>query len=281
MALFAGLLTLLPAGTAPVAAPRCRARHRRRRRRSDGTRSDLEFRWRDHPQLRSRPSVPPRLPRRSFSGTRCDPGDDPSDFDSSRFIAPASGSRARSSGHVQFSIEREMTEREADDPDDAAGSRRGRTSTLRRTITDAAQVRAGKFKIPFGLEQLTGISNLDFVYRSLSANYLAPARDIGVDGARPLLRSRPQLLGRLVSSGRRERAVLEDRRRRRDGRGARDRDCRSASIAGLAKAEVGGAFTVSALDNESVTAQRASRPHRHVPVRVLRAGVRKRPAPTL
>ena len=37
----------------------------------------------------------------------------------------------------------------------------------------------GKFKIPFGLDQLTGVTQNDFVYRSLGANYLAPSRDIG------------------------------------------------------------------------------------------------------
>jgi phosphate-selective porin OprO/OprP len=41
-------------------------------------------------------------------------------------------------------------------------------------------VKIGKFKIPFGLDQLTGVTHNDFVYRSLGANYLAPARDIGL-----------------------------------------------------------------------------------------------------
>ncbi len=43
-----------------------------------------------------------------------------------------------------------------------------------------AQVQVGRFKIPFGLDQLIGVSQNDFVYRSLGANYLAPARDTGV-----------------------------------------------------------------------------------------------------
>ena len=42
-----------------------------------------------------------------------------------------------------------------------------------------AQVKVGKFKIPFGLDELTGVTHNDFVYRSLGANYLDPARDIG------------------------------------------------------------------------------------------------------
>ena len=42
------------------------------------------------------------------------------------------------------------------------------------------QLRAGQFKIPFGLEQLTSSMDLDFNYRSLAAAYLAPGRDRGV-----------------------------------------------------------------------------------------------------
>ena len=42
------------------------------------------------------------------------------------------------------------------------------------------QVRAGHFKIPFSIDQLTGGMDLDFNYRSLAASYLAPGRDVGV-----------------------------------------------------------------------------------------------------
>ena len=44
----------------------------------------------------------------------------------------------------------------------------------------AAQVRGGKFKVPFSLEQTTGATELDFVSRSLAADTLAPGRDTGV-----------------------------------------------------------------------------------------------------
>jgi phosphate-selective porin OprO/OprP len=43
-----------------------------------------------------------------------------------------------------------------------------------------AQVKVGKFKVPFSLEQITGPTNLDLVYRSRIAADLAPGRDIGV-----------------------------------------------------------------------------------------------------
>ena len=45
---------------------------------------------------------------------------------------------------------------------------------------DVVQVQAGKFKLPFSLDENTSVSNLDFVYRSLAANQLAPGRDRGV-----------------------------------------------------------------------------------------------------
>jgi len=42
------------------------------------------------------------------------------------------------------------------------------------------QIQAGKFKIPFSLDQLTGEVDQDFVYRSRLGELLAPGRDIGV-----------------------------------------------------------------------------------------------------
>ena len=47
-------------------------------------------------------------------------------------------------------------------------------------IVRALEVRAGQFKIPFGLDQLTSSMDLDFNYRSLAGTYLAPGRDVGV-----------------------------------------------------------------------------------------------------
>ena len=42
------------------------------------------------------------------------------------------------------------------------------------------QFQAGQFKIPFGLDQLTGPTNLDFVYRSRIGSQLAPGRGTGL-----------------------------------------------------------------------------------------------------
>ena len=42
------------------------------------------------------------------------------------------------------------------------------------------QIQAGRFKIPFGMETLTGAANLDFPLRTRVSRYLTPARDLGV-----------------------------------------------------------------------------------------------------
>lgn len=42
------------------------------------------------------------------------------------------------------------------------------------------QVKAGRFKMPFGMEQLAGPTQTDFVYRAGISAYLAPGRDMGV-----------------------------------------------------------------------------------------------------
>lgn len=44
---------------------------------------------------------------------------------------------------------------------------------------DAFRVIGGRFKLPFGLEQTTGVSDLDFAYRALGSTAIAPGRDRG------------------------------------------------------------------------------------------------------
>jgi phosphate-selective porin OprO/OprP len=47
-------------------------------------------------------------------------------------------------------------------------------------VNRALRVRAGRFKVPFSLEQLTSGTDLDFIARSSAVSDLAPKRDIGV-----------------------------------------------------------------------------------------------------
>ena len=48
------------------------------------------------------------------------------------------------------------------------------------TTFDEFSVKGGRFKMPFGLEQNTGVSDLDFAYRTLGSTKIAPGRDTGV-----------------------------------------------------------------------------------------------------
>jgi phosphate-selective porin OprO/OprP len=45
----------------------------------------------------------------------------------------------------------------------------------------AMRVRAGRFKMPFGQERLTSVSDLDFAHRSIPTEALTPGRDTGVE----------------------------------------------------------------------------------------------------
>jgi phosphate-selective porin OprO/OprP len=70
--------------------------------------------------------------------------------------------------HVDFQIEYELGERE------------WRDVYIDYRQFKAVQVRGGIFKVPFGLDESTSATNLDFIYRSRISSRLAPGRDRGV-----------------------------------------------------------------------------------------------------
>lgn len=72
-------------------------------------------------------------------------------------------------GRVEFEIERELRERGP-----------WRDVYVDVQASNALEVKAGKFKIPFGLEQTTGTMDQDFIFRTLASTTIAPARDVGV-----------------------------------------------------------------------------------------------------
>ncbi len=83
---------------------------------------------------------------------------------------------------IEYEIERELTESELTEKDISAGvtpKSPWKDVNVNLTFIKNAQVQLGRFKIPFGLDQLTGVTHNDFVYRSLGGTYLSPARDIG------------------------------------------------------------------------------------------------------
>jgi len=178
-ALLAAVLTLTPVAAAAQLLPTVPAGRMpgRQTAAEDPPFPALRFVWRDHPSLRAGRNF--RLDfqaKLQFDGRR--PGDEPADFDTYELHRARVGVDGELFRHIEFSLERELTEREAETVSTSKSA--WKDAWVEANYTSAAQVRVGKFKIPFGLEQLTGISNLDFVYRSLSASYLAPARDVGV-----------------------------------------------------------------------------------------------------
>jgi len=71
--------------------------------------------------------------------------------------------------HIDYEIEREIIKNGA-----------WRDVFVNVGYFDDYQVQAGKFKIPFSQERLTGSTDLDFVHRATVVDALSPAREIGV-----------------------------------------------------------------------------------------------------
>lgn len=145
-------------------------------------RDDVRFVWREHPSLRFGRNLRFDFTLRLQEDAR-DPGDDPVPFETwelHRFRVGIDGEVFR---RIQFSIERELTENEADTEEEIVGSRTPLWKDVYVDVnfSDGFQVRVGRFKIPFGVEELTSIATLDFAYRSIGTSYLAPARDTGIE----------------------------------------------------------------------------------------------------
>jgi phosphate-selective porin OprO and OprP len=159
------------------------------------------------------------------------------------------GIQGRAFRHVEFEIERELTEKELD-----AGKlpkSPWKDVNVNVTYLRNAQVQVGKFKLPFGRDQLTSVTHNDFIYRSLGASYLAPARDVGAMVHGSFLRH-----GLEYAAG----------AFRHDGDNARSRQIAGGdeTFAGrvtgtpfrpinplLGEIEIGSAFTVSRLSDDS------------------------------
>lgn len=84
--------------------------------------------------------------------------------------------------HIDFEVEREIREKELSEKDRLQGytpEPAWKDVNVNVDYVNNAQVQVGKFKIPFGLDTLTGVSHNDFVYRALGSTYLTPSRDVG------------------------------------------------------------------------------------------------------
>ncbi len=139
----------------------------------------LRFVWRDHPSLRAGRNFRVDFAAKIQQDAR-DPGDEPTDFPTWELHRLRIGVEGELFRRIQFSIERELSENETNDPLKKATKSQWKDVFVEANISNAFQVRVGKFKVPYGLDQTSGESNLDFVYRSLGGSNLSPGRDIGV-----------------------------------------------------------------------------------------------------
>jgi len=91
------------------------------------------------------------------------------------------GLKGKLTKHFDWEIEREV-DKAADLEEEVEKWRFGQWKDVYAhwTTFEAFSVMGGRFKMPFGLEQNTGVSDLDFAYRTRGSVKIAPGRDIGV-----------------------------------------------------------------------------------------------------
>ena len=82
--------------------------------------------------------------------------------------------------HIDWEVEREVGAGDLNEDDSRIEFGDWKDIYVRWRTFDAARVKAGRFKIPFGMEQNTGVSEVDFAYRALGSRSIAPGRDRGV-----------------------------------------------------------------------------------------------------
>ena len=128
------------------------------------------FRWDDHPSIRLGKGTHIDFRARFQADARRSDApltdEDTAEFDIARRRLGVEG---EIKNIVEFQIERELVSGDA-----------WRDVFANYKQFDAVQVRGGKFKLPFSLDENTSATNLDFIYRSRAATFLAPGRDRGI-----------------------------------------------------------------------------------------------------
>jgi phosphate-selective porin OprO/OprP len=147
----------------------------------DAPAPQTRFVWRNHPSLRVGDVIRLDFGMKVQEDWR-DPGDepDPAEFETwelHRLRAGVDGELF--DNRIQFSVEREFSERDNLESSGRPQKSQWKDVWIEANISNAIQMRFGKFKIPYGLDQTSGESNLDFINRSGGGDYLSPGRDIG------------------------------------------------------------------------------------------------------
>jgi phosphate-selective porin OprO/OprP len=141
----------------------------------------VSFSWRQHPSMRIgdvfRLDLEVKMQEDGHSSYGPVAGLSPWEFHRNRF-----GIKGYLTKQIDYEIEYEFTEQELTDKDVEVGitpKSQWKDVYAHLRYFKKAQIQIGKFKVPFGLDELTGVTHNDFVYRSLGGNYLSPGRDIG------------------------------------------------------------------------------------------------------
>ena len=149
----------------PTPADKTEEEKRHARRQKKPKEEYPSFRLDDHPSIHFGKGTHLDF-RARFAADHTDseaPTDDPLETSSIDLGKKRIGVSGEIMNAVEFQIEAELTD---DDPwRDVYGEFKN---------FDVARVRGGKFKIPFSLDENTGASRLDFMFRSLAATHLAP-----------------------------------------------------------------------------------------------------------
>jgi phosphate-selective porin OprO and OprP len=137
---------------------------------------EIKFAWKDHPSLRAGNWLRVDFRARVQSDVRRSPLDEIQD--DTEVARRRVGIEGRIGQFVDYQVEYEI------------GAGEWRDVYLDYRQFKPVQVQAGTFKVPFGLEETTSITKLDFIYRSSTSSRLAPGRDLGVMVHGKVLKSR-------------------------------------------------------------------------------------------
>ena len=157
--------------------------------------------------------------------------------------------------HIDFEVVRELTEQELTEKQLLRGETpksQWKDVNVNVDYIKNAQIQVGKFKVPFGLDELTGVTHNDFVYRSLGANYLAPGLDIGgqIHG-RFFKRGLNYWVGAFEHDGDNARSKKIEGGNETFAARVTGQPFRRAMAPGLGRIDVGGAFAISQLSDAS------------------------------
>jgi phosphate-selective porin OprO/OprP len=134
----------------------------------------VRFRWRNRPSIDIGDVRLDLRLKLSYDGRWFDPEIDEDDH---AWRVRRTGINGEIGNHFDFQIERDLN-----------SNGRWRDVYLHWRTYRQIEITAGRFKVPFGREELISISDLDFAFRSLVSNTIPPARDRGVMAAGRFLR---------------------------------------------------------------------------------------------